>query len=259
MSRCTSPSGPAASRNQPAARVNDSVANSLHAAPSVPGRRPDAATHAARPASRSVTSFSIARRTRRSRTSGSSSDADTVGAGGGTRVRLGRAEQPFAVADATGQAALVGERDEHHLPAAVDLADPPLVADADVVVEGDVRALAGQGADGLDLDAGRVHGHEEEGEAGVLGPVGVRPREQQHPVGFLGHAREHLLAVDTPGGAVPIRLAGPDRPRAAPRRRRSPSRVRCSPGRPPTRRRAGGGAPRPAGSRCPPARSRTRP
>ena len=202
MSRwCTRPSGPARSSAQLAAHVNDSLANSLAAAPSVPGRRPDAATHAARPVSRSATSLSIARRTSRSRVTGSSI-ARSPSAFSRCVTVIEHAEEALAVTHTTGEPTLERQRDEHDLPATVDLTDAPLVADAHVVEEGDVDALAGERAHLLEADPGRVHRHQEEREAGVLRTLGAGAGEEEDPVGFLGDAGEHLLAVDAPVVAV---------------------------------------------------------
>ena len=101
-----------------------------------------------------------------------------------------------------GEPALERQRDEHHLPAAIDVADTPLVTDLHAVEERDVHALAGERADLLQADAGCVHGNQEEGETGVLRAVGAGSGEQEDPVRFLGDAGEHLLAVDTPCVAV---------------------------------------------------------
>ncbi len=120
------------------------------------------------------------------------------------------AEEPLAVTHTTREPTLERQRDEHDLPATVDLADAPLVADAHVVEEGDVDALAGERAHLLEADPGRVHRHQEEGEAGVLRALGAGAGEEEDPVGFLGDAGEHLLAVDAPVVAV-AHGAGPCR------------------------------------------------
>ena len=58
--------------------------------------------------------------------------------------------------------------------------------------------------DGADLDARLLHGHEEVGDAGVLGRVGVGAGQQEDVVGVLGLGGPHLLAVDDPLVAVEL-------------------------------------------------------
>ena len=134
--------------------------------------------------------------------------AAAVGGRCSGRPVVGVADQGDAGIGAAHHAALEGQRHAHHGPAAVDVAEPPLVADADVVVEGGVRALGGHGRHRLDLDARGVHRHQEHREALVLGDVGVRSGQEDHPVGLVGHRGPHLLAVDHPLVAVAHRPSG---------------------------------------------------
>ena len=149
-------------------RWNASVANSLLAAPSMPGsfaRR----RHPRRPAREQVGHLGVDGEAReRVPTRGLLEQRPAVVVDRVTRVRLGHREQTLGVADPTRDTALERQRHQHHLPAAVDLTDAPLVAHLDAVVERHVRALAGQRADGLQLEAGRRRRDEEEREAAVL-------------------------------------------------------------------------------------------
>ena len=103
---------------------------------------------------------------------------------------------------AAGDAPLVLEGGLHHRPAVVHFAEPPLVAQHHVVVEGGVGPLVSHRLHGLDLDPGRVEGHHEECQPSMLGHLGVGPGEQQHVVGHMGQSRPHLGAVDDPPVSV---------------------------------------------------------
>ena len=68
---------------------------------------------------------------------------------------------------------------------------------ADVVEEDLVDvAVAHHAADLPDGDAGGVHGDKEDGDAAVLGGVGVGAGEEEAELGALGVARPDLLTVD---------------------------------------------------------------
>ena len=124
------------------ARSSASVANSFVAAPSTPGSAPVAATQTARDARRSATSQSIASRARSRRRSGSASGDEPSSRVAVRACSSATREEPLRVAHPADDATLERERDQHHLPAAVHLADAPLVVDVHAVVERGVRALA---------------------------------------------------------------------------------------------------------------------
>ncbi len=96
----------------------------------------------------------------------------------------------------------------HDAPPGVNLPDAGGIRHPDLVVERDVGALAAHRVHARDLDAGRVHRHEEHREALVLGGLRVRAGQQEHVVGLVGHRREHLLATDDPIVAVTRRPGG---------------------------------------------------
>ena len=73
---------------------------------------------------------------------------------------------------------------------------------AHVRVEGRVGALLLEGVDRVDLEARVVGRHDEQGDALVLGDVGVGAGQQQDVGGEISAAGEHLLAVDDPVVAV---------------------------------------------------------
>ena len=116
------------------------------------------------------------------------------------------------------------ERLPQHGPAAVDLADPVLVVDADVAVEGDVGAVAVDGADsaGSRRPASRAERGTSSGSGAWRVRVGVG--DQEDVLGVVRIRCEHLRAVDDPA-----------RRRREPRgsctsRRRSRPPARCSQG-----------------------------
>ena len=89
-----------------------------------------------------------------------------------------------------------------------------LVGDADVGEEDLVElGVAGDLAQGPDLDPGRVHVHDEVGHAPVLGDVGVGAGHQHPPARRVGQGGPHLLAVDHPLVAVAARPGWRGRPR----------------------------------------------
>ena len=96
-----------------------------------------------------------------------------------------------------GRAALVGDRRHGDAPAGAGVAQALRDGDLDVVVEhlGGLGLAVGQD-DGPHLDAGHRHGGEQAGDAAVLGHVGIGAHQHQAPVGVLGPAGPHLLAVD---------------------------------------------------------------
>ena len=84
-------------------------------------------------------------------------------------------------------------------PAVVLLADEAVVGHEHVVEEHLVEhRLAGELAQRPDVDAGRLHVDHEARDAVVLRLLGVGAGEADAPVGFLGHRRPHLLAVQHP-------------------------------------------------------------
>ena len=233
--------------------MNDSLAKSRAAAPSVPGRRPDAATHAARPVSRSATSLSIASRTSRSRVTGSSiarspsavsrSRAGPRACGGAARRR---ARHPRARARTTSATSITCQPPS---TSPTRHSSPMRTSSRKVML----TRLPGSVRTSWRLIPGVSIGTRKKVRPACFAPVGARAGEEEDPVGLLGDAGEHLLAVDAPAVAVA-------RPRVcAPRRRRSRSRVRCSPGTPSRRPTGGGAAPRRGSSRCPRARAPTTP
>ncbi len=140
---------------------------------------------------------------------------------GGCRVRGGGHEARLVhhdrhVREAVGggfhRAVLDVERFPDHRPAVVHLAEAVLVVDADVAVVDDVRPVAVDGADALDLDARRVERHQEHGEALVFRRIGIGVGDEEDVLTVVRAGGEHLGAVDDPGVAVAHRagLAGRD-------------------------------------------------
>src|SRR6266571_4498161 len=107
-----------------------------------------------------------------------------------------RDPEPHLKAEAERQP-LVHERGEPDLPAVVEPAEDLRLVHAHVVEEDLVElVVAGDLLERLHRHPGRVHVEEEVRDALVLGRVGVRPREQHHPVGDVRDGGPHLLAVD---------------------------------------------------------------
>jgi hypothetical protein len=103
--------------------------------------------------------------------------------------------RPFA--DVGDHRALVTEQRLGDGPALVDLAHHLTARHADVVEERLAeRRIAADELDRLHADAGARHVHEQEADALVLGRVGVRAHEEEHPVGLIGVRRPHLLSGD---------------------------------------------------------------
>ncbi len=91
----------------------------------------------------------------------------------------------------------MGQGRDRHPPALVDLAHHVGGGHADVLEEDLVElGLARDLAEGPDGDTGGLHVHEDEGDALVLGGAGIRPHEEEAPVGHMRHARPHLLTVE---------------------------------------------------------------
>ena len=118
--------------------------------------------------------------------------------------------QPVGVA--LDGAVLVVERFTQHGPAAVDLADAVPVVDPHVAVVGDVGAVTVDGAERLDLDAGRVQRNQKHREALVLRRIRIGVGDQVDVGGVMRIGGEHLGAVDDPPVAVADRtgLTGRD-------------------------------------------------
>ena len=118
---------------------------------------------------------------------------------GGQQDLLGHGGDLLQAAGLALDGAVLGvERLTQHRPASVHFPDAVLVVDPHVGVEGDVGAVTVDRADGLDLHAGRIHGHQEHGEALMFrrGRVGVG--DQEDVLGVLGVRGEHLGAIDDP-------------------------------------------------------------
>src|SRR5262245_4378724 len=100
------------------------------------------------------------------------------------------------VTDEGQEIALVGERRDRDRPAFVELSDEVLDWHANVVEEDLVElGLAGDLAQRPHRDARRLHVDQQEADALVFGGAGVGPYEQKAPVGDVGHAGPHFLAV----------------------------------------------------------------
>ena len=100
---------------------------------------------------------------------------------------------------------LVHERGDRHAPARAHRAEPLAVGDAHV---GEVDLVEVRRArdllDAPGLDARRLHGQEEEGEALVLGRLGIAARDQDGPVRPVRARGPDLLPVDHPVVAVAL-------------------------------------------------------
>ncbi len=81
-------------------------------------------------------------------------------------------------------------------PSGVLLTDPVAGRHTDILVERVVDVVVAQKMHGDDLDPGRVHGDDEDGDALVLGHLGVGAGGQPDVVGPSGQRRVDLLAVD---------------------------------------------------------------
>ena len=101
-----------------------------------------------------------------------------------------------------------GQGHAHDRPAAVHLTEPPLITDPHRVEKGGVGTFGGHGGHRLDLYPRGVHGHQEHGQALVLGHIRVGAGQQQDPVRLVGHGGPHLPAVDHPPVTVAHRSGG---------------------------------------------------
>ena len=102
--------------------------------------------------------------------------------------------------------ALEVERFGDVLEPVVELADHVVVVHEHVVEEHVVGALVTHGPDRVDGDAGIVEGHEEEGDAVVLGGLGIGSRADPVPLGEVGGRGPGLLSVEAPPVTVARRL-----------------------------------------------------
>ena len=103
--------------------------------------------------------------------------------------------------------ALVHEHRGGELPAGVQFADLPVLRDADVGEEHLVEVRpAVDLVDRADLDAGRLHVHDEHRQAGVLHLVGVGAGDDDAVVGDVGEGGPHLLTVEHPLVTVELGL-----------------------------------------------------
>ena len=124
-------------------------------------------------------------------------DAELAGIGDGV------VEHQFGVGVAGDADALVGEHVAHDAPALVLVAEPVghrhhHVGEVDLVDE----VVGVRVGDLADLDARRVHRHEEDRDALALGRLGVGAHEQEAPLGGVGVRRPDLLAVHDVAVAV---------------------------------------------------------
>ena len=214
-----------------ASRREYSVVNSLYSDASAVGGAPpcdEAKTNlspSTRATSASVCRWAICDRTTASSLSGSPSRR-------AVRHVLGQQLEPLG----DGRVGEQGEALEVEglgdvLESLVDLADHVVVGDPDVVEVDLVGALVAHGPDGLDGDAGVVHGHEEERDAVVLGRLGIGAGPHPVPVGEVGRGGPGLLPVEQPPVAVAGGLAAASRPRPSRRWARSSrrrTRPRCA-------------------------------
>ena len=111
-------------------------------------------------------------------------------------MRLRCSERGQAAAD---RQALVHQRAEHHFPAGAFRPQAMVVGNAHVVEEDLVElVLVRHLVNGPDLDARRLHVHDEHGQAFLLGLVPVAARQQDAVVAEVGARGPHLLPVDHP-------------------------------------------------------------
>jgi hypothetical protein len=108
--------------------------------------------------------------------------------------------QPGSLGVGIQAVALVLERGVGDLPALAAPAHDVGLGHAHVLeehlVERVLAQVAGHGAQGLDLEPRRVHGHEQVADAGVLGGLGLGPHQREHHVRLVRGARPDLLPVD---------------------------------------------------------------
>ncbi len=112
---------------------------------------------------------------------------------------------PGAGPTAADHRAFAGQGGLGHAPAAVDLAHDVGRGDGDVGEEHLVEVgMAGDLPERPDLDARGGHVHDEVGDPGVLGDVGVGAGQQDAELGLVGAGVPDLLAVDDPGVTVAL-------------------------------------------------------
>ncbi len=112
-----------------------------------------------------------------------------------------------AIAGGRRRAPLEPEGRHGHFPSIVHAPDDVVLGAADIGQEDLVElGRAVDLLDGAHLDAGLLHRHQEVGDAGVLGGVGVGPGQQEDVVGSARLGGPHLLAVDDPLIAVQLGL-----------------------------------------------------
>jgi hypothetical protein len=103
----------------------------------------------------------------------------------------------FGEDDALDAERLEVERGRRHVPAAVQFAHQVLARDADVVHEHLVEVVGAEHVrEPADRDAGRLHVHQEVGDAAVLRRIGVGASEKDAVVRAVRVRRPDLLAVD---------------------------------------------------------------
>src|SRR6266516_4182653 len=96
-----------------------------------------------------------------------------------------------------GRAALEAERRHRHAPAVVQLTHHVAERDLHVVVEDLAEvALAGEGGDGANLDAGRVHRADDPRDAAVARRLGVGAHEELLELRHVREAGPYLLPAD---------------------------------------------------------------
>src|SRR5207249_2898211 len=108
---------------------------------------------------------------------------------------VARPGEQYLHADHVEDAALVLERRDGDLPAAMQLAEEVLARHADGLEEDLVELrLARHLAERADRDARALHVEEQAGDALAAAGLGVGPAEEHAPVGVLRERRPHLLA-----------------------------------------------------------------
>src|SRR5439155_838483 len=116
----------------------------------------------------------------------------------GPSVRsIGSPRQPLDLLGEKGRAALEAERRHRHAPAVVQLTHHVAERDLHVVVEDLAEvALAGEGGDGANLDAGRVHRADDPRDAAVARRLGVGAHEELLELRHVREAGPYLLPAD---------------------------------------------------------------
>ena len=122
------------------------------------------------------------------------------------RLHRGAERSAAAQTHAADHLALVAEQIFGDVPAFVDLADDLLLGHLHVVEEGLAEGrIAADQQDRPGRDAGRFHVEQQEADPALLG-LGRRPHQAEDPVGLVGIAGPHLLAVDQPVIALVLGL-----------------------------------------------------